>query len=38
MSDYAKEDSKKLKKTFAGDNPFYLGLEMTLIRLDKDFV
>ena len=37
MSDYAKEDSKKLKKTFAGDNPFYLEVRDDLNKIGHGF-
>ena len=37
MSDFAKEDNKKLKKTFAGDNPFYLGVRDDLNKVGQGF-
>ena len=37
MSDFAKEDNKKLKKTFAGDNPFYLGVRDDLNKIGQGF-
>lgn len=37
MSDFAREDSKKLKKTFATDNPFYIGVRDGLNKVGNGF-
>ena len=37
MSDFAREENKKLKKTFAGDNPFYLQVRDDLNKVGCGF-
>jgi organic radical activating enzyme len=37
MTDFAREDNKKLKKTFANDNPFYVGVRDGLNSVGQGF-